>query len=156
MTPGRRTLSYQDFDAINADVERLLQGCSTVGTWSLGQICDHLATVTERALNLPPDGPHDTSLRVPDEKRAEVFATGRLPEGIPLPAALTPPTEVDAAQAAGRLRRALAAMGEATGPLAPHRLFGPLEMDQWRRLVCIHCAHHLSFAVPSGGEGDAS
>ena len=76
MTPGRRALDYASFDDIHADVRRLLEGCTTVGSWTLGQILDHLATVTDRVLAAPVDGPHDTSLRVPPERRDEVLASG--------------------------------------------------------------------------------
>ena len=38
-------------------------------------------------------------------------------------------------------------------PPAPHPFFGPLTRAEWTRLHCIHCAHHLSFALPPGGEG---
>ena len=48
MTPGRRTLSYGSFDEMMLDVERLLEGHTTVGNWSLAQICRHLATVMRR------------------------------------------------------------------------------------------------------------
>ncbi|WP_337177044.1 DUF1569 domain-containing protein [Paludisphaera sp.] len=152
MTPGRRTLDYPDFDAINAEVARLVEGCSTAGAWSLGQILHHLASVTSRVLAAPVDGPHDTSLRVPPERRDEVLATGRLPEGIPLPAGLGQPEDIDPREGARLLREALAAMAAAPGPLAPHRVFGHLDRDQWLRLVRVHCAHHLSFATPTGPE----
>ena len=35
------------------------------------------------------------------------------------------------------------------GPAIPHRIFGPLTREEWHRLQLIHCAHHLSFAVPT-------
>lgn len=149
MTPGRRSLQFHNFDEINADVDRLLDGCSTVGNWSLGQICNHLATVTRRILNTPVDGPHDTSLRVSAEQRDRVLTTGVLPEGIALPGGLATPGEMDPREAARFLRQTLADFAATPGPLAPHRLFGPLSRDQWDRLVCIHCAHHLSFAIPT-------
>ena len=63
------------------------------------------------------------------------------------------PTEVlgDREEARG-LRDAIAHYrASATGPLAPHRVFGPLTKAEWDRLQCIHCAHHLSFAIPNPG-----
>jgi hypothetical protein len=43
MTPGRRTLRYESFDDVMPGVERLLKGHTTVGNWSLAQICRPLA-----------------------------------------------------------------------------------------------------------------
>ena len=43
MTPGRRKLAFRRLEEIMPDVERLLVGHFTVGRWTLGQICDHLA-----------------------------------------------------------------------------------------------------------------
>jgi hypothetical protein len=43
MTPGRRTLGYESFEEVMPDVERLLPGHTTVGDWTLAQICRHLA-----------------------------------------------------------------------------------------------------------------
>ena len=60
MTPGRRTLSYGNLDDIMPDVERLLDGHTTVGNWSLAQMCQHLAAVMRRVVDLPASTPHDT------------------------------------------------------------------------------------------------
>ncbi|AMV40514.1 DUF1569 domain-containing protein [Planctomyces sp. SH-PL62] len=151
MTPGRRTLQFQDFQEIHADVERLLKGHTKLGAWSLSQVCDHLAATTRRAVETPADAPQDLSLRVGDARRDQVLTSGILPEGIPMPAGAAAPEDGDPREAAGRLREALAALEASPGPAAPHRLFGPLTKDQWRRLACIHCAHHLSFIIPADG-----
>ena len=39
----RRNLSFSRLDEVMPDVDRLLAGHRTVGNWSLGQICNHLA-----------------------------------------------------------------------------------------------------------------
>jgi hypothetical protein len=87
MTPGRRTLSYGRFDRIMPDVERLLEGCTTVGNRSLAQICRHPA--------------------------------------------------------------AAAYCKASSGPVIPHPSIGPLTKAEWDRFHLIHCAHHLSFAIPA-------
>ncbi|MDG3002160.1 DUF1569 domain-containing protein [Paludisphaera mucosa] len=154
MTPGRRPLNYGNFEEIDADLDRLLEGHETVGAWTLGQICHHLATVTQRVLAAPADATPDLSLRLSDEDRERIFATRSLPEGLPLARGMEAPDDVEPRRGAEMLREALAAMAAAPGPLAPHRLLGPLTMERWREVVCIHCGHHLSFAVPA--EGGAS
>lgn len=148
MTEGRRTLRFETLDAILPEVERLMAGHRTIGRWSLGQICDHLASATLRAVDAPADTRHDPSLLLPAERTAEIFATERLPEGLPLPAAMAEPEPVAPEEGASRLRSALEHYREKGGPVAPHRIFGPLSKERWDRLVCMHCAHHLSFAIP--------
>ncbi|WP_435017781.1 DUF1569 domain-containing protein [Tundrisphaera sp. TA3] len=148
MTPGRRPLRYDSLDAITADVDRLLAGHTRVGRWSLAQICQHLATMTRLVVDAPPptpDAPPPASN--PDLKR-QVFETGLLPEGIPLPPTLVLPPVREAREEAEGLRDALAHYAASPGPAIPHRVFGPLSREEWDRLVRIHCAHHLSFAIP--------
>lgn len=146
MTPGRRTLRYASFDDIMPDVERLLQGHTTVGTWSLAQICRHIATVMRRVVDLPASTPSDPSKWVPEEKKREVLESGLLPEGIPGPPEIMPPDSLDAREEAEGLRQAIAHYKASSGPVIPHRVFGPLTKDEWDRLQLIHAAHHLSFA----------
>ena len=148
MTPGRRTLSFNDFDEIMPDVERLLEGHSTVGTWSLAQICRHLAAVARRAVDMPASTPADPSQWVPREQKRQVFASGMIPEGLPGPPDLMPESNLDEGEEAEGLRQAIAHFLDSPGPVIPHRLFGPLTRAEWHRLQLIHMAHHLSFAVP--------
>lgn len=151
-TPGRRTLRYADFAAINDDVARLLAAPHrTVGRWSLAQICEHLAAVTRSLVDLPASTPFDPSKACTPEQKRQIFESGQLPEGIPLPpnreAPASPPESApDQAEA---LRAALEHFAASpTGPVIKHRVFGPLDRDEWDRLVRIHAAHHLSFVVP--------
>jgi hypothetical protein len=149
MTPGRRALRFESLDDVMPDVERLLEGHTTVGNWTLAQICRHLATVARRVVDLPASTPVDASQWVGEEKKREVFASGLLPEGIPGPPEIMPGEGLDAHEEAEGLRRALDHFRASPGPVIPHRVFGPLSRDEWHRLQCIHCAHHLSFAVPA-------
>lgn len=153
MTPGRRTLHFQDLDDIMPDVDRLLDGHTTVGNWSLAQICRHLATVMRRVVDLPASTPHDSSQWVGEEQKRQVFDSGMLPEGLATPPQVLPAdTHGDREEAEG-LRQAIAHYRASPGPVIPHRLFGPLSKDEWDRLQLIHFAHHLSFAVPLESEG---
>ena len=82
MTPGRRTLRYVSFDEVMPDVERLLAGHRTVGNWTLAQICQHLAGVLRRHVDLPASTVFDPDDRIPEEQKRRVFETGILPNGI--------------------------------------------------------------------------
>jgi hypothetical protein len=149
MTPGRRSLRFGSLDEVMPDVERLLEeGHTTVGTWTLAQLCRHVATVMRRVVDLPASTPSDPSQWVGDERKREVLETGLLPEGLPGPPELMPVDTSDARQEAEGLRQAIAHYKASPGPVIPHRLFGPLTKEEWDRLQLIHVAHHLSFAVP--------
>ena len=147
-TPGRRTLRYDSFDEVMPDVERLLAGHTTVGNWSLAQICRHLATVMRRVVDLPASTPHDPSQWVGEEQKRQVLESGMLPEGLGAPPQLVPTETLGEREEAEGLRQAIAHYRASHGPVIPHRLFGPLSKDEWRRLQLIHVAHHLSFAIP--------
>lgn len=149
MTPGRRTLRYGSFDDVMPDVERLLEGHTTVGQWSLAQICHHLATVLRRVVDLPASTPQDPSQWLPEERKREVFATGLIPEGLPGPPEIMPTDTRGAVEEAEGLRAAIAYYEASSGPAIPHRFFGPLSRAEWDELQRIHLAHHLSFAVPT-------
>jgi hypothetical protein len=149
MNPGRRPLSFASFDEVMPDVERLLEGHATVGAWSLGQICRHLATVLRRVADAPATTPADPSQWVGEERKRQVFESGTLPEAIPGPPETMPTPGLDPREEAEGLRAAIAHYRSSGGPVIPHRLFGPLSKAEWERLQLIHLAHHLSFAVPS-------
>jgi hypothetical protein len=155
MGTRRRALAFDSLDAIGPEVDRLVAAAEAgrlqmVGSWSLAQIFWHLAAVARRVIDLPATTRHDPSLLVPDDARAQVFATGQIREGMPAPEAIQPPADLtDLRAEASRFHDALAYFrNHPTGPLAPHRFFGHLTRDEWEKLQCIHCAHHLSFAVP--------
>jgi hypothetical protein len=148
MTPGRRTLRFESLDEVMADVEPLIGHNATLGNWSLAQICHHLATVLRRVVDLPASTPHDPSQHLGEEKKRQVLDSGQIPEGLPAPENLVPTGSFDEREEAEGLRQAIAHFKASSGPVIPHRLFGPLTRAEWDRLQCIHCAHHLSFAVP--------
>jgi hypothetical protein len=141
-------LRYQSLVEVMPDVERLLQGHTTVGSWSLAQICKHLATAMRRVVDLPESTPSDSSQRVGDEAKRRVFETGMLPEGMSAPQLIVPVETRSEREEAEGLRQAIAYYQTSAGPVIPHRFFGPLTKAEWDRLQLIHCAHHLSFAVP--------
>jgi hypothetical protein len=149
MTNGRRTLRFASLDEVMPEVARLRRGHTTLGTWTLAQVCRHLANVMNRVIDLPASTPRDPSLEFGLEKKREVFETGRLPEGLPAPPGVVPSGELDEGEEAEGLGRAIDRFRSSPGPLAPHRFFGPLTRDEWHQLQCIHCAHHLSFVIPA-------
>lgn len=147
-TPGRRSLRFDSLDEVMPDVERLLEGHTTAGTWSLAQICCHLALVLRRIVDLPASTPFEPPPGFGEDLKRQVMESGRIPEGLPAPPAIQPAEALDPHEEADHLRQALAYFRAAPGPLAPHRFFGPLSREEWDCIQRIHCAHHLSFAIP--------
>jgi hypothetical protein len=147
---NRRELKFASLEDVMPEVERLLRGHKTVGNWSLGQICNHLAI----PLRLPVhgyDGPMPPWLvrkvLAPVILR-RILQTEKMREGASAPDALQPKPGVDARQEADALRLAIAELLAYHGPVHPHPFFGKMSHDEWVRLSRIHCAHHLSFALP--------
>ena len=148
MNPERRTLRFNNLDEVMPDVERLLSGHATVGNWSLAQICRHLATVARRVVDLPASTPSDPSRWVGEDQKRQVLESGVLPEGLPGPPEVMPVETLSEREEAEGLRQAIVHYRASSGPVIPHRLFGPLTKSEWDELQLIHLAHHLSFAVP--------
>lgn len=151
-TPGRRPLDFATLDQVMPDVDLLLAGHRTVGAWSLGQICNHLAT----AIRLSAEGGPLKSKGMwlirktigPFLKR-KFFQARRIPEGIRVPTpSLTPRPALDDRAEAESLRATIRLFAPESGPPVEHPLMGKFSPEEWRTFHAIHCAHHLSFAIP--------
>ncbi len=146
--PGRRPLDFDRIDAVMPDVDRLLEGHTTAGKWTLGEICDHLS----RAIRLTLGGKVTGAASTPeqDEARRVFFRDRSIPEGREVPVAvLTPRPHSDPREAAESLRDAIARLEARDDPWPNHPALGALTRDEWQRFHAIHCAHHLSFAHPA-------
>lgn len=144
--PERRILDFQTLDEVLIDVERLMAGHATLGEWTLGQILHHLAT----AIRVSSRGRSTSETNsVSQAVRHQFFQARRFPEGIEAPhPRLIPPAHADAATQAQALRDAMTRWNAADGPFPPHPRLGTMSKDEWTQFHCIHCAHHLGFAVP--------
>ncbi len=147
-TPGRRSLRFEHLEEILTEVDRLRLGHTTLGRWTLSQICQHLAETMRLALSMPATIEHDPSLRLSQETIERVFQTGELGEGLALPSVLKIPEPMDEGRAAMILGEAITEYAKSAGPVGPHRYLGPLSKARWDHLQRIHCAHHLSFVIP--------
>jgi hypothetical protein len=148
-TPGRRPLVFSSLDQVMPDVDRLLNGHTTVGHWSLGQICNHLAeSLVYSVEGFGVQAPWLIRKTLGQIFKRQLFNTGQMREGIQLPEKFLPRPGLDARAEAEALRGALQMYSSHSGPLADHPMFGPLGRDEWTRLHCIHMAHHLSFVLP--------
>lgn len=137
------------------DVDRLLAGHSTVGTWTLGQICNHLATVIRYSVVGYPDRmPWLFRQTIGRVARSRTLKAGRIPEGIKVPQRYLPSPGLDDRVETEELRATIALFDSAEGPPPSHPILGPLTRAEWARFHCVHCAHHLSFAWPAESPKD--
>ena len=145
--PQRRSLAFAELSEIMPDVHRMRRGHSTTGNWSLAQICRHLADSFTGSM----DGfgvRNHRLMRFLFGRRAveDVFIHG-LGTGFTVAEKLKPPSNLVLDETVGELGRSIDRYRAHTGPLHFHPFFGRLTPDQWSRLHCIHCAHHLSYVV---------
>jgi hypothetical protein len=68
---------------------------------------------------------------------------------MPTPAIHPGPPEADPHASAASLREAVSRFLDAPGPFPTHPMLGAMDRGQWLHFHRIHCAHHLSFALPS-------
>jgi len=143
---NRRDLSFARLDEIMPEVDRLLTGHATVGQWSLGQMCHHLATAFRYSTMARSPLPEPTEQQAAIRDR--FFAAGKFPDGRNAPPGLDPKPGLDDRAEADALRATIDNFASATGPCAAHPVLGPLSHEHWARFHCMHAAHHLGFAVP--------
>lgn len=146
---GRRTLKFLRLDEVMPEVVRLMAGHRTLANWSLGQICNHLTDTFRFSIEgFPVRAPWLVRKLVGPVARRLVLSRGKMPDGIKLPEKFAPQPGLDARAEAEALRAAISFFGAHTGPHSQHPFFGRMTAEDWRRLHCIHCAHHLGFVVP--------
>ena len=145
----RRALSFSRLEEVMPEVDRLLEGHTTTGRWSLGQICNHLSTALQYTVEgFPEQAPWLLRRTVGPVAKRQVLGSGAMPEGVKLPEKYLPKPGLDPRAEAEALRATIRLFAAHAGPLADHPLFGPMSRDEWLRYHIIHCAHHLSFARP--------
>jgi Protein of unknown function (DUF1569) len=149
MNPARRPLAFASLDRVMPDVDRLLLGHRTVGKWTLGQICNHLAGGLIATIDgFPFQAPWIVRLSVGPLLVRRLLRRSRFPEGAPLPKRFSPKPGRDARAEAESLRAAIGLLSAHTGPFAAHPFGARFSRADWQRFHCIHCAHHLSFVLP--------
>jgi hypothetical protein len=154
MAATRRSLSFASLEHVLPDVDRLLAGHITIGSWSLGQICDHLArSITYSLEGFPVRAPWLIRKTLGPLILRRILRSGRFLEGMKAPGPFQPKPVADARDEAEALRAAIRRFASHEGPLAEHPFAGTVPRSVWERFHCIHCAHHLSFVVPVERDG---
>ncbi len=148
--PERRTLEFARLDEVMPEVDRLIPGYTTVGSWSLGQICKHLSsTIRSSVEGYGVNAPWLIRATFGRFFKGKILGTGRMAEGIKTAPTLIPTPGLDDRAEAEALRAAIAYYVAHPDKRALHPFFGRMTAAEYDRLHCVHCAHHLSFAVPA-------
>lgn len=147
----RRVLSLGRIEDVMPEVERLLAGHSTCGSWTLGQILHHLASSIRLSLTpsagLPATPSDPERERTFEVRRKRFFRSGRFPEGVEVPhPAMIPPPDADERAEAESLRAAIELLSTPDGPFAIHPVLGTMSRQEWTDFHRLHCVHHLAFA----------
>jgi Protein of unknown function (DUF1569) len=148
----RRTLTFASLAEVMPEVDRLLAGHRMLGQWTLGQMCNHLSgSIVGSVEGFPVKPPWIIRKTIGPLIVRRILKEGRMREGVKLPEKYCPKPGLDDRAEAEALRAAIRLFSAHTGPFAAHPLGSPLPRETWERLHCIHCAHHLGFAVPETG-----
>lgn len=147
----QRTLDFQDFAQVLAEVDRLHRGgYQKAGRWDLAQVCDHLVYFIQGSL----DG---YTFRVPWLFKVlfgrlvlrRILKQRRMKAGIPTPQKPLPAEGGDEAAAVERFKLVIERLKAHAGEFHASPFFGYLTPQQWRELHLTHCAHHLGFLIPA-------
>ena len=126
-------------------------------SWTLAQICEHLALGIENTVR--DDGSGDPPKRWqglrPSQRLARslvrrfMLITGWFPAGASAPESVQPSDDASLQDAILRLRRAAesfdAKLADRSRAWGVHSMLGRMNGRAWRRFHCIHAAHHFSF-----------
>jgi hypothetical protein len=146
----RAVVRFKDEDEVIADVQRLRNGYAQAGSWSLPRMAWHLNQATQARMKPGPHAPDTPEQTARKPLMQQVLAmNGYLPNGIMAPDPMQPPANVPESTI-DDLIASLKQLKAYKGEIAPHRLFGHIPDAEARKLNLIHCAHHLSYLVPTG------
>jgi hypothetical protein len=147
MNPTRRPLNFSDEAAAMMEAERLLAaGYDRCGTWSLGQVCEHVAKFIDCSLDgFPMRGPWLMRKVVGPAVLPLMLKRGTMPAGFRAPKEFLPADGLDDQAGVRKLRASFERFTSHRGELQPSPMLGRMTPGQWKRLHLIHAAHHLGF-----------
>jgi hypothetical protein len=149
-TPTRRRIRYRTLDEVVADAARAVSANSaTTGTWSLGQILEHLAIAQDKMI----DG-FGFQAPLPIRTVGRFFLKKRLlVKGLtpgfklsPRAAAVLVPDAMDATAALEHLRRSTDRLKNEQ-KRAAHPFLGPMTVDECTQMCLRHAELHMSFVT---------
>jgi len=152
MSQEHRKLRFESLDQAIDEIERLAGGSvRTTGSFSFGQILEHLARTLEivTGTRQPPKAslPMKVLSRLVKPMVLKKATTGfKLPSNAQ--SVLWPSEDVSVEDGLNHLRSAFAQF-RSTDPLPPHVFFGKMTRPQHEQLQCRHFEGHLGFVHPA-------
>jgi len=152
-----RELHFENLDDLRRELGRLKSGpYEQTGKWNLSQICSHLECWMRYPVDGFPRPPFLITIIMPVMKFAigrrmfrKVLKTGKFPNGAPTaPETVFRAESVNDHDSIAALLKTIDRLERFTGPAPDSPFFGPMSIDECRKLQLIHCAHHLGFLVP--------
>ena len=135
------------------EVDRLLKGHTTVGSWSLAKICKHLTESLTLAIEGTPErAPWIVRKLIAPIVLRRLLKTGTIMANSPTLSTLIPPPDLDE-RSRPKPCAAVQCFDAHHGAFAEHPFFGRMDEATVRKLQCIHFAHHLSFVLPEPKDG---
>ncbi|MBI1824940.1 MAG: DUF1569 domain-containing protein [Planctomycetes bacterium] len=145
----RRQVAFFDFPQLLDEIDRCRLGHVSLGSWTLAQICRHLADTITGSMDGFNLKKHRMKRWFFGRKILKLTLTQGMPKGYTVDLALNPPSSLEFNSERKRLQDAIDRYQVYRGRLRPHPIFGRLSRAQWDELHLFHAAHHLGFVVPS-------
>ena len=145
-----RELSFQNFDEVKAEVNRLhTQGHDRAGKWDLAQVLDHLGYFMKGAVE-------GYQFKVPWILKAmlgrivlkRILTQKRMKRAVYTPQKPLPAPGANEAPAVARFLETLQQFANYQGEYVPSPFFGKLTRAECQELNLIHCRHHLGYLIP--------
>jgi hypothetical protein len=149
----RRTPRFHNYDELLADAQALhANGYERQGTWSLGQVCRHLAGTMEKSLEgFPKSEPWYIRFVARTFVLPSILKHQQHKRRYPAPAYLVPPDGEDDRVGLEALKSAVARLKAHPGELQFHPVFGKMTRPQWQEFHLWHCENHFSYLLPKKG-----
>ena len=153
----RRDLRFAKLSEVQEDLKNLAsRNYTKTAQWDLSQVAEHLADWMTFPIDGFPKSPCILGIligvmRVIQGKSLykKFVRDQRMPTGQPTIPTTVYPASDSSARSVERLLKAIDRLSAHRGPIHPSPLFGQLSYDELVALQLAHCAHHLSFLVPS-------
>ncbi len=150
-----RTLNFNDWDSIEADLRELTAGYDQLGKWDLSQAALHL----NDWLTYPMDGfpknpwPIGAMMGMVRATMGKSMLRRSLKEGFrpgtpTFPGSVHRADEAEDAAAVEQLLGTITRFRNYSEEICPSPLFGKMDYETAERLQFVHFAHHLRLLVP--------